>query len=396
MTDSRVRNLIESAKVFQPGINASAVRAAWPSCLDLVALAKIEPVAPRFIMEGLPCGYVTGDLGHGGIGKSQIELMRAVCIAMGIPFCGIECERRKVLYLSCEDRTDVIHWRLTRICAYLGVNLAELKDWLTIVDLVGHESLLYVPDPRTGHAYTAAYGLLDNLIKKHDAELLILDGIADTFGGNENSRSDVKGFINSLLALIPPEGAVILIGHVNKITASSGATTEGYSGSTSWHNSFRARWYLRPEVEQGDDDHSTRTGRLIMELQKANHGAIGTQIVFEWDDSAHLFVGQVVGQSKFDRKHRDREEQRGILLALKSAEFVPAATTGRRTAYHVLSVRPEFPETLLSGKASVRRFWHQIEQLRAIKKIHEGSIRRTDRHYVVTLELTPEGVRACG
>jgi RecA-family ATPase len=44
-----------------------------------------------------------------------------VCIALGIPFFGIETARRRVFYLSCEDRESVLHWRLAHICSYLGV-----------------------------------------------------------------------------------------------------------------------------------------------------------------------------------------------------------------------------------------------------------------------------------
>jgi RecA-family ATPase len=204
-------------------------------------------------MEGLPIGYATGTFGHGGAGKSQIELMRAVCIAAGLPFCGLEGECHPVTFLSCEDRADIHHWRLSRICRYLRVDRASLDGWLNILDLVGHDSLLYAPDPRGGgNALTGAYGRLAEHMKEYGSEALFVDGISDTYGGNENAGGEVKRFVNSLLALIPPEtGAVLLIGHVNKLMAGgSSATTEGYSGSTSWHNSCRARWYLRTEVEQ--------------------------------------------------------------------------------------------------------------------------------------------------
>lgn len=368
----------------------------WPASLDLETLAEREPQAPQSIMEGVPCGYATGTFGHGGAGKSQIELLRAVCIAAGVPFCGLNIERRRVLFISCEDRADILHWRLTRICAHLGVNLAGLRGWLEIIDLVGRDSILFAPDPRTGHALTMAYGILAERMREYASEVLVLDGITDTFGGNENARGDVKHFVNMLLALIPADtGALILIGHVNKATA-GGGDGEGYSGSTAWHNSARARWYLYPETNQGDDsERIERTGKLIFELQKSNHGEVGAQIEFEWDDDAHLFIGRAKSETTFDRRHQDREERRGALGALRACATVPAATTGRRTAYHVLSARPEFPESLRQGKAGIRRFWRHIEELRAMGYVCESSIRRADRHYVATLELTPEGLRAC-
>lgn len=380
---------------------ATAIKTAgtpWPA-LDLESLAEREPVRPGFIVsEWGPTGYAWLFAGHGGSGKSIIGLYLAICIAAGMPFFGVEVARRRVMYLSCEDRENVLHWRLSRICSHHGINLANLRAWLEIVDLVGKDSILWERDPRTGSTVTAAYELLKRSTRAHQTEVLMVDGIADTFGGNENARGDVKRFVNSLVALIPPDrGAVLLVAHVAKPTAASGSTSEGYSGSTGWNNSVRARWYLRAETTDSEDaDRPGRTGALVLELQKSNLGRADQSMRFTWDDDAHLFLGELVGASAFDRRHQDREERAGALKALQAGGAVPAATTGRRTAYHVLAARSEFPDSLRNGKASVRRFWRHIEELRAMGLIREGNIRRGDRHYIAALELTPEGVRACG
>jgi RecA-family ATPase len=376
---------------------------AWPAALDLEALAEREPDKPRFIMpDWLPVGYASLLAGHGGVGKSGIALHLAVCVSAGIPFFGIEVDRRRVLYLSCEDRENVLHWRLARICAHAGVNLAGLRGWLDIVDLVGHDCVLWERDPRTGYTVTPAYEALDERVKESETELLIVDGVSDTFAGNENARADVKRFVNSLVALIPPErGAVMLVGHIAKPTAASSMTSEGYSGSTGWHNSVRARWYLYPESTQAEDGgRPERTGDLILELQKSNLGRTDQSMRFRWDDNAHMFLGQLEGYSAFDRKHQDRTEQASVLRALKSCAgseiVVPTATTGQRTAYQVLSMRPEFPETLKgAGRGKTRRFWRQIEELRQLRQIQEQSYRRENRHLASKFVLTEEGMRQC-
>jgi hypothetical protein len=59
----------------------------------------------------------------------------------------------------------------------------------------------------------------------------------------------------------------------------------------------------------------------------------------------------------------------------------------------VLSVRPEFPASLLAGNAARRRFWRHLEALRAMGKIEERAIRRADRHLVRVLAATG---KACG
>lgn len=366
----------------------------WPAPIDLAALARAEPSVPRMIIDDwFPCGYATLLAGHGGVGKSGIALDLAVCAALGRPFFGLAVRQCHVLYLSCEDRTRVLHWRLDRICRRHAVGLDTLAGHLDIIDLVGRDTCLWERDPRTGQTLTEAYGQLRRRVQECRNELLMVDGISDTFGGNENARTEIKRFVNALVALVSEDnGAVLLIGHVNRLTASGTPTSEGYSGSTGWHNAVRARWYLYPETACGEDSERTeRTGDLIMELQKSNLGRIDQSMRFRWDDSAHLFVGQeITGATKADRTHRDVVEREGILAAFRESREdgipVPAAATGNRTAYHVLSARDEFPEGL-KNKAGTRRFWRHIEVLRRIVVVREGSIRRANRHTLLTLEL---------
>ena len=377
----------------------------WPSPIDLVELAHSEPEAPKFhIQDWMPYGYSTLLAGHGGVGKSGIALHLAVCSALGISFFGLPVQKRKVLYLSCEDRTGVLHWRLTRICAYLNIDMADLRENLSIVDLVGHDVMLWERDPRTGNTITMALGRLSEVMRSNGTEVLIVDGVSDTYGGNENSRTEVKRYVNALVSLINPHsGAVLLVGHIAKPSASGVVVSEGYSGSTGWHNSVRARWYLYPETEQGEDGRRPRkTGELLLELQKSNLGRADQQMRFRWDEDAKIFIGELMGESAFDRKHRDHDEVDGIRLAIKACmdagEYVPAATTGPRTALKALSPTPYgLPKTLLSGRDGTRRFWRHIEELRAMKHVREGDNARTkDRHSVRTLELTEIGMRACG
>lgn len=361
-------------------LDREAEQPSWPAPIDLAALAATSPAPPAMIIDTwLPAGYATLLAGHGGAGKSDIALHVSVCAALGLEFFGLPVEQRKVLYLSCEDRESVLHWRLARICEYRGIAMEGLAGSLDILDLVGHDALLWhKPDgplPR-------AYALLQAAIDGH--EVIVIDGIADVYGGNENARNEVKQFVNAITALIPTHGAVLLIGHVNKATA-GGNGGEGYSGSTGWHNSVRARWYLSPEVgEEGD-----RSGSLILELQKSNLGQAGQQMRLTWDPEAHLFVGELIGTTtRMERGMAEVVEQAGILDALietvDAGDYCPAATNGRRTAWHVLSVRKSFPESL-AGASGRRRFWRHIEALRSMGKINEASIRRADRKRTATL-----------
>ena len=367
-------------------------RVQWPPALDLRELAATEPSPPAFIVsDWLPAGYATLIGGHGGSGKSQIVTGLGVCLASGLPWCGMSVARRRVLYLSCEDRAAVIHWRLARICQHLGIDLTELHGWLHIHDLVGEETILW-PDTPDGQV-TAAYEELADLMASIDAEVLIIDGVADVYAGNENDRAAVKAFVNRLVRLIDPDrGAVLLIAHVNKQAASTARTTEGYSGSTGWHNAVRARWYLRPEgdEEDRDEEDAAGSGGLILDLQKSNLGPAGRSIPFHWNGEAHLLV-DTAPETGTVAAIREKVERNSILEAMADVaargDYCPAATTGPRTAYQVLSATKKLASGLTGSGASRRRFWRRIEDLRQMGEIQESSIRRANRHVTPTLEL---------
>ncbi len=361
----------------------------WPAPIDLKAMLATAPAPPRMIIDDwLPCGYATLLAGHGGAGKSSIALHLAVNIATGGAFWGLNCSPRRVLYLSCEDRADVLHWRLSRICQHEGLDANEL-DALRILDLVGHDAILFRRDAMMGAHGTGALGELATLMTETASEVLIVDGVSDTYGGSENDRAEIKAYVNALVKLVGVNGAVVLIHHVSKPTASGGATTEGYSGSTGWHNSVRARWYLYPETERVDDG-IERTGKLVLALQKSNLGKDDQSMRLRYDDDAHLFVAEASAKPA-DRHMRDEEEQFGIVQALRevieAGDYVPAASQGSRTAYHVLSAAKSFPDTLKSP-TSKRRFLRHIEVLRRERTLSESSMRRANRTHVATLVLS--------
>lgn len=374
--------------------NASGIPNAtefWPQPLDFEAMSGREPELPKFLLQDwMPAGYATLFAGHGGVGKSGIALHQAVCLAMGKPFFGIECDRRKVMYLSCEDRENVLHWRLSRICAYEGITIADLKGSLCLLDLVGRDTTLWMPP--TG--YTVGLEELRAQFIVNECEVLYVDGISDTFAGNENAKVDVKRYVNALIGLINPDrGGVVLIGHVSKPSSSLGGQGDGYSGTTGWHNSVRARWYLYPEKRSGGEDGTEVTGDLLLDLQKSNLGPADQSMRFHWDTEAHMFVGSnVVGEDNFERKHRERTERAGILecigICYASKTLIPATVHGRRTGYHVLSAMEVFPKTLKSGSAQcTKRFNRMVLELQHSGDIAVDTIKTLNRKLIDVLVL---------
>jgi RecA-family ATPase len=365
---------------------------AWPAFIDLSALASRDAQPPRFIVHNwLPCGYASMFSGHGGVGKSGIALTLAACVTLGRPFFGVEVQQARVTYLSCEDREGALHWRLHHICRYLNVGIDALAGKLHIVDLVGKDAILWAQDRHTGNTFTPAFAELARRMEATEDQVLMVDGIADTYGGNENSRTEVKAYVNRLLSLHgdAQDRAALLVGHVNRQTALHAATSEGYSGATAWHNSVRGRWYLYPERDEDGGPGGDRG--LLLEVQKQNFAPPQTAMRFRWNPEARLFVGKIDEEQQDAWSLRDTVEKNRIVEIVRDitrrGNYVPVATSGQRTTYHVLSAHPDFPQTLKSGGR--RRFFAHLEQLRQTGELREEERRQRGRHPVRVLIPVP-------
>jgi RecA-family ATPase len=355
-----------------------------PQPLDLTYYADL-PIRPREeIFPGLANRAVLGVFADGGSGKSALMLHLEVCIATGRPFFGVPTKKRKAHYLSCEDSEDIVLLRLKRICAYEGISINDLADQLEIMVLTGHDATLF-----DGQKRTPAFNALGEWIKDLKSEVLLVDGIADTFGGNENDRIQVKQYLNALIALVPPErGAVIVIGHVPKADLLSTGRTANYSGSTAWSNGVRGRYFLHHETEGGSDwnkGRAIRTGRLLMELQKSNYGPSDLSMSFVWDEAAELFVGERIqsAETRSGRAAQESAEKDGIIEAGRSAvakgQNVPAAKVGAKTSFHVLSTEKAFPATL-KRIANRRRFWRLLQELQTDQLVLVDTYTSGSRH----------------
>jgi hypothetical protein len=109
--------------------------------------------------------------------------------------------------------------------------------------------------------------------------LVIIDTAADTFGGNENDRSQLRQFVQRALGQISLkiDGALVCCAHPSRAGISSG---EGDSGSTGWSNAFRSRANLnRPKTENGEPED---TDARDLTRKKANFASIGDTIKLHW------------------------------------------------------------------------------------------------------------------
>jgi hypothetical protein len=233
----------------------------------------IEPKEREWFIPGiLPHNEVTMLTGKGGVGKSLLALMKLVCIAMGLPFFGRPTRRAKVVAFLCEDDADELHRRVRDICAYLGVDMRDLGEWMRLADRKYADNLLATFRRGDGAAgvelvRTPAFEALLRFAREFGAEVALLDTIADVFGGDEINRQQVRQFVQGCAGRLAQElGACMILGHPSKSGQAEGG--DGTSGSTAWHGSVRSRLYLDEAGEAG-------SGYRKLTLMKSNYGPSG-------------------------------------------------------------------------------------------------------------------------
>jgi RecA-family ATPase len=330
-------------------------------------------------------------------------LQLAACVAVGRDFLGLPTQRRRVLFYSCEDSKARVQWRLHRMCRKLGIELAAVADCLIVIDQTPLPAELIGRDRYGALGFAAAFAKLESTIRDYGIEVLLVDSASGAFGGKEIVRSEVRRYLTEVQRLVPESGAVVHAVHVDKAFARGAASGQGYSGSTAWHNSVRQRWELsRPAADESDGKRPADLSdpRRVLTLAKNNYGPAGIDLAIIYDPTADTFTVDAPVTGGLVDGIRTRSEQRDILRAMMGCEdagiSVPAATQGQRAAYLVLVERPEFPAALRGSSAAKRRaFWQRIEVLRQIRHIAEDSIRRSNRHYLAVLEVTPEGRAEC-
>jgi AAA domain len=68
--------------------------------------------------------------GHGAIGKSLLELTRAVAHVLGRPWLGMPVRQGPVIYLGAEDEEHELHRRLEAILRHYGAKFGDIVGGL--------------------------------------------------------------------------------------------------------------------------------------------------------------------------------------------------------------------------------------------------------------------------
>ncbi len=228
--------------------------------VDLAGLERAEPPA-HLIYPILPSGEVTLLSGHGGTGKSWLTLQLALSVAAGRKFLAWAAQSpQPTLIYSAEDAAGTLRWRIRCIARDMGIDVDQLArdELLTLVDATEKNPILH-----DGVESADNLESLRVIAKERGAKLVIIDNSSEVYDGEEKDRARVRAAMRAFRGLARDlDAAVLLLGHVNRLSASGSGGSENYSGSTAWHNSARSRLFL-----------SRTNDGVVLRQEKATHAA---------------------------------------------------------------------------------------------------------------------------
>lgn len=359
ISDNAMRRALAEAR--RKSVDAQSL----PKRIPISEAFDAPPPAPLYWIDKLVPERVVTLLGaHGGMGKTTLALLAAICLAAALEFMGLETRRARVAFYSAEDPREILLWRIATICGHLGVDVHDLEDRLILLDGTDCDPALFREVAEGGMRVgitTPAHDLLAAL----DADVFIIDNASDAYDAAENDRARVRAFVRSLAALVKKRGgAVLLLAHLDKTTARNGTGSEGYSGSTAWHNSVRSRLFLREE-----------DGELVLEHQKSNFGKRAEPIRMQWSaDGVPELVGPGASLAGLIAS-ADRDAVVGLIAEFyRRGEYLSTSQNAPRNAYQVLKDDPAFPPRLDRAK-----FWRVLRDAERIGMIERETYRSSGR-----------------
>jgi KaiC/GvpD/RAD55 family RecA-like ATPase len=301
----------------------------------------------------VPRGHTTLLGGHGGIGKSTFALTLAAHFACGRPFGEHTTDGGKVLVVTLEDNAELVRYRLSLIVDEFGLDAARVAEGLTILDGTCSEDSALAVEVNTGRvpALAATRAMVEVEAAARGAGLIIIDNGSDAYDANEIERRFVRKFVRQMLGKIARENdaGLILLVHIDKQAARSGANGNSYSGSTAWHNSARSRIAL---VEND--------GVIEARHEKANLSAKAPTLRLALTASGVLVPVASGASSSVDTAHDDALLQ-CLTAAIANGETISTGRAGPGNTHTHAKSLPGFPAHL---KPSAR-FWQALGRLSA-------------------------------
>src|SRR5262249_53088462 len=200
--------------------------------------------------------------------------------------------------------------RTKSIAAHYGTNIgAMIEGGLRLMSWRGCDAALAVVSRNGTMESTPLYRQLLEAAGDIKPVLIGIAASANVFAGNENDRGQVQQCVVTLTRIaMPANGSVVLISHPSL----AGINTEtGLSGTTQWHNSVRARYFMHTVKPEAGEPLDTDLREIV--FKKNNYGPISESFQMRWNNGLFLPVSDVA----VDQATREATAQEVFLVLLK-------------------------------------------------------------------------------
>jgi hypothetical protein len=205
--------------------------------------------------------------GAGGAGKTRLWQAVATSLATGRPYIGAQVKPLRVLTWLCEESKDEVWRNQVAINRHFTLSMENLSN-LSIVPRQGLDNTLLAivyGQPQ----FTPLIEQLRQQVNDLKVDVLVLDNLAQLFGGNENDRHQATFFVNAISGLVRDRPfSPVFVGHTARAQGSE------YSGSAAWENAVRMRWYVGstlPDQKPTDEDEPIDSDTVYLARRKANY-----------------------------------------------------------------------------------------------------------------------------
>jgi RecA-family ATPase len=271
---------------------------------------ELRPEREWSVLNRIPQRQVALFSGEGGAGKSYVTQHLCAAHVLGRDWLGTLPAPGPAFFIEAEDDEKELHRRLGAICDYYEVKFSDLvKGGLYLKSLAGEEAMLAVAS-RSGKIETTPFykQLLEEAGDIKPAMMGIASS-ANVFAGNENDRTHVQQFASLLTRLaIVADGSVVLVSHPS-LTGINSDT--GLSGTTQWHNAFRARFYMKGIKSESGEQPSDDLREIV--FKKNQYGPKAETIVLRYQRGMFL---PIQGVSSLEKLRSDADADEAFLKCL--------------------------------------------------------------------------------
>lgn len=245
-----------------------------------------------------------------------------------------------------------------------------------MIPWAGRDAILATPSRNGVLRPTPLFHALSSIIERDSPALVVIDTLADVYGGEENSRVQTRQFITMLRGLaLKHDTTIVLLSHPSVAGMANGT---GASGSTAWNNSVRSRLYFErvKPVEGEREDHDAR--RLTR--NKANYARTGASLALRYSAGRFVFEDDVFGPAA----ERERDDDAAFLSCMRRAHDVGQSISPALGRNYAPNLFRQMQEARGVSADRLARAMERLLQRRAIQIIETGPPSKRRKELAIT------------